>query len=493
MESLFSSFFLHKEHINHFFLQKWSFAHLPEKIFDLFAHGTSPFFLYSIAMSLLRTLKRAIPETHPLRIWWHRAKAFAAAFCYGFPAASLHVIGITGTDGKTTTVGMTAHILRESGIPVGALSTAFLRMNDRIEPNATQKTSPSPFMIQKFLRRLVNERCTHAVLECSSHGLIQGRTWFTWPKVAGFTNLSAEHLDYHGTMQEYLRAKALLFRMLHRKGTKVLNADDETVGAYRLIPSTHTTLYGHDQKRIELEQERDHEFLLTMSSVHGTGHSISAKLHSSPHNGEWHNHDLHLAIPGTYNIENALCAIGCAHACGVSIEKATHALSTFGGVGGRLERIDEGQNFSVYCDFTVTPASYEKTLSTLRATLPEGKRLLVLTGSCGDRMKEKRPVVGEICSRLADVVVISNEDPYTEKPEQIIDAVWAGVDKSKCEAHRIVDRKEAIRFLLTSAQEGDIVALCGKGSDTTMWVKHGQVPWDERKIAREMLKEIQNR
>ena len=138
-------------------------------------------------------------------------------------------------------------------------------------------------------------------------------------------------------------------------------------------------------------------------------------------------------------------------------------------------------------DFTVTPQSYEATLSTLKKMLPPGKKLLVLTGSCGDRMKEKRPTVGKIVSHYADIMVVTNEDPYTEDPEKIIDAVWAGVDQSKTEAHRISDRKEAIEFLLKKATEGDIVIFCGKGSDTTMWVKEGQIPWDERKIVKEML------
>lgn len=441
-------------------------------------------------MRALTSLKKAIPQDHPIRLSWHRVKAYFAALRYGFPARHLTVVGITGTDGKTTTVGMTAHILHESGFAVGALTTAFFQIRGKVESNSTQKTSPSPFMIQGFLRRLVNEGCTHAVLECSSHGLVQGRLNHTWPVVAAITNLTPEHLDYHGSMQEYLRAKAILFRMLRGRGTKVLNADDDTVHAYRLIPTQHTMLYAKDASRAALEKDRGHEQLLTVSAIHGTSHSVRATLHASLRAGEWHDQSLSVAVPGTYNIENAQCAIGCAHACGVTIDKAVHALASFGGVGGRLEKIDEGQDFTVFVDFTVTPAAYEKTLSTVREMLPEGKRLMVLTGSCGDRMKEKRPIVGEICSRLADVVVVANEDPYTEDPEKIIDEVMSGVDRARCEAHRIVDRLEGIKFLLDHAQPGDIVVLCAKGSDTTMMTKHGQIPWDERKITRGLLKAI---
>lgn len=431
----------------------------------------------------LRSLKRLIPEQHPLRLQWHKSKALLAALRYGFPAKNLTVIGITGTDGKTTTVGMTAHILHENGIKVGALSTAFFRIKDRIEWNATQKTSPNPFIIQKFLRRLVNEGCTHAVLEYSSHGLIQGRMLYTWPTVGGITNIAEEHLDYHGTMDEYIRAKGLLFSMLKQKdGTKVLNADDRTFETYKAIPTDWSVFYSSMGKPAA-SPTNDHEYALWTTNVISTPQGVTADLHideiSKPT-------QIHLSIPGAFNIANALCAIGCAH---IFISgNCAAALKTFKGIPGRMERIDEGQPFHVFIDFTVTPQSYEKTLSTLKAGLPSGKRLLVLMGSCGDRMKEKRPIIGKIASGYADVLVVTNEDPYTEDPQKIIDEVWAGIDQQKTKAHRIFDRRNAIEFLLNKAEPGDIVILCGKGSDTTMWVKDGQIPWNERAITAEILR-----
>lgn len=395
-------------------------------------------------MAMLRTIKKLIPEQHPLRLLWHRTRALIAALRYGFPARRLTVIGITGTDGKTTTVGMIAHILHLQNIRIGALSTAFFQIDGDIQWNATQKTSPSPFVIQKFLHDLVRQGCTHAVLEYSSHGLVQGRTLFTWPSVAAITNLSEEHLDYHGCMESYLLAKSLLFTMLRTNGTKVLNADDQSYEMLNQIPTAHTAIY-----------------------------SLIA-----------HRYSLQLSILGSFNIENALCAIACAEAIGIEREKSIEALASFPGVPGRMEHIDEGQSFSVYIDFTVTPQSYEKTLSTLKEMLPAGKKLLVLMGSCGDRMKEKRPIIGKIASRYADILVVTNEDPYTEDPEKIIDEVWAGIDHTRTQAHRISDRKEAIAFLLKKAQPGDIVIFCGKGSDTTMMTSKGQVPWNEREIVR---------
>ncbi len=398
-------------------------------------------------MAIIRTIKKLIPEQHPLRLLWHRSRSLLAALRYGFPARHVTVIGVTGTDGKTTTVGMIAHILHANGIRVGALSTAFFQIDGDIRWNATQKTSPSPFVVQKFLRNLVRRGCTHAVLEYSSHGLVQGRTLFTWPSVAAITNLSEEHLDYHGNMEEYLRAKSLLFLMLRKNGTKVLNRDDRSYETLNQIPSARTAIY-----------------------------SLIA-----------HRYSLRLRIPGSFNIENALCAITCAEAVGIAPEKSIAALATFPGVPGRMEQISEGQPFTVIIDFTVTPKSYEATLSTLRESLAIGSKLLVLMGSCGDRMKEKRPIIGNIASTYADIIVVTNEDPYTEDPEKIIDEVWAGIDHARVQAHRISDRKSAIEFLLKSATPGDTVIFCGKGSDTTMMTANGQVPWDEREIVRSLL------
>ncbi len=432
---------------------------------------------------VIHQLKRLIPEQHPLRLAWHKSKAFAAALRYGFPAKKLTVIGVTGTDGKTTTVGMIAHILQKSSIRVGALSTAFFQINEIITWNATQKTSPSPFTVQKFLRKLVREGCTHAVLEYSSHGLVQGRMLFTWPLVAGITNVSEEHLDYHGSMKEYIRAKSLLFRMIRKNGTKVLNGNDETYSIYNKISTHRTTGYTTNGYFGQAEDTDEPDFWT--GKIHIQPDGSVAEIFC---NTEKKLEPLTLSIVGTFNVDNALCAIGCAHAAGIPINDCIRSLKSFSGVPGRMERVDEGQNFSVYIDFTVTPKSYESTLTTLKKLLHHGKKLLVLTGSCGDRMKEKRPLVGKIVSDYADIMVVTNEDPYTEDPEKIIDEVWAGIDQKKTEAHRMSGRKEAMQFLLGKANSGDIVIFCGKGSDTTMWVKNGQIPWNEREIVRSLLK-----
>jgi UDP-N-acetylmuramoyl-L-alanyl-D-glutamate--2,6-diaminopimelate ligase len=320
---------------------------------------------------------------------------------------------------------------------------------------------------------------------------LQGRVHHLYPKVAGITNTSPEHLDYHGTMERYRAAKALLFRMLRGRGTKVLNRNDETYELYRSIPSARTISYGAESEGESL--------WLTNEAMHTS--SSTATLHGGGKDKTW---PLRLVIPGKFNLDNALCAIGCAMASGIEINTAVKALESFRGVPGRIERIDEGQNFSAFVDFTVTPKSYESTLSTLRSMLPSGKRLIVVTGSCGDRMKEKRPTVGAICARLADIVIVTNEDPYTEDPEKIIDDVISGIPKDipiftepsditkslNKYCIRFSDRMEAIRYALQAASSGVIILFAGKGADITMMTKTGQIPWNEREIVREKLKRL---
>lgn len=459
-------------------------------------------------------LKRLMPETSPVRLLYHRLKALIAAIAYGFPARRLTVIGITGTDGKTTSVGMTAHILNVCGLKTGALSTAFFQVGTAVSWNPTQKTSPSPFLVQRFLKELVQAGCTHAVIECSSHGLLQGRVNHLFPTIAAITNVSEEHLDYHGTMERYRADKGMLFRMLKGHGVKVLNRKDATYELYRTIPSAWTIAYGRNEANYQGEA-----LWLTDESMHTT--STEAVLHRRGTDETW---ALRLMIAGVFNRENALCAIGCAFAAGVDIDAAARALASFKGIPGRMERIASdttlgaghrvGQDFSVFVDFTVTPQSYQATLSAFASMIERGtgKRLLVLCGSCGDRMKEKRPLIGGIVASFADIAVVTNEDPYTEDPETIIDEVLRGVPRGvtiyRSLAHlpphdqrsnkffiRISDRLEAIRFLLSQAKSGDIVVLCGKGSDVTMMTKDGQVPWDEREIVRRELgasREIEN-
>ena len=433
-------------------------------------------------MSLMGHLRRILPDRHPVRLFWHWVKALTAAARYGFPARKLTVIGITGTDGKTTTVAMTAHILHAAGIRTGAVSTSFYRIGNATENNPTHKTSLNPFVLQRFLRRCVTEQCTHVVVEASSHGLVQHRNDFLWPSVTAITNTSPEHLDYHGTMEQYRKDKGILFRMLNGKGTKVLNAEDATAELYARIPSSWTMSYS--VSRSFGPPPGDHTCAIWAEQIAVRPDGTRATMHCNTEEGPW---TLELGILGAFNVDNALCAISCTRACGIPLSRAVSALKDFPGVPGRMERIDIGQGFDVIVDFTVTPLAYEKTLQSVRKSLQPGGKLLVLTGSCGNRMREKRPMIGKIVSELADVVVVTEDETITEDPQRTIDDVWAGIDQSACDARKILHRREAMAWLLKEARPGDAVLLCGMGACTTMQTKDGLRPWDERAVAREIL------
>ena len=448
---------------------------------------------------VLKAIKRLIPDRSPIRLLWHHGKAFMAALRYGFPARKLTVIAVTGTDGKTTTVGMIAHILRSSGKSVGAASTAFFRVNDEIQENATHLTSISPWTLQRFLWRLAREKCQYAIIEVSSHGLVQGRANYTWPMVAAVTNTSPEHLDYHGSMEQYRRDKGIIFQLLRKRGVSVLNGGDESYPMYREELSGDVVVWmrvekdkgdrtmdkgagSGDSKIADSSGNVD----LSLSDVQSETGSCSANIIT----GLGGSVMLRLNVPGVFNLENALCAIACCQSFGVPLDDCVQALESFAAMPGRLEQIDEGQDFSVYVDFTMTEAAYEKTLQTLRASIGEEGRVLALFGCCGNRMREKRPVIAKVVSSLADVVVAAGDETYGEDPEAVLKEVWAGIDQSACHAKKFVDRREGIAWLLRHARSGDAVVFCGMGPFSTFNTLDGPIPWDERVIVKEELQNM---
>ena len=242
---------------------------------------------------------------------------------------------------------------------------------------------------------------------------------------------------------------------------------------YNDIPSSHTTVYH--------SKEGD----LHVSDISATQNGSKSTLHSQAGTSQ-----LELNIPGTYNLENAQCAIGLALSVGVSIDNAVNALKTFEPMPGRMELIDEGQDFKVFVDFTMTANGYQKSLEALRDIVGENKKVLVLGSCCGNRMKEKRSEVGRVCSEFADIVAISEDETYGEDPHKVQEEVWAGVDQSETDAHKIFDRREAITFLFKKAGPGDAVILCGMGPFGYMTKLEGTVEWDEREVAREILRSL---
>jgi len=324
-----------------------------------------------------------------------------------------------------------------------------------------------------MLRRMVNAGCAFAVIEVSSHGLVQYRVNNIFPSVTAITNTAEEHLDYHKTMEQYRKDKGKLFRMLGGTGTKVLHCNDETYSEYSVIPSDETISYGSESGNYWLSDEQ------------ATTTGSQALLHTDLGGVT----ELALTLNGLFHLKNALCAICCAIAVGIPLDHCMDAITSFKGVPGRLEEIPTGGAFRLFVDFTVTPQAYEHVLATLRA-IPGCRRVLILFGSCGNRMPEKRPMIGKICSTHADVLVVTSDETYGEPHEKIMNEIWSGIDQTKAVAFKVPDRREAIEFILAQAQEGDIVLLAGMAGVTTMMTERGQIPWDEAAIAREILRSL---
>jgi len=435
---------------------------------------------------MLDYLRKKISYDNPLRLIWHRIKGVTAAVRYGFPGKKMVVIGITGTNGKTTTTHMIEHILSSAGKKVAMISTSDFSINDKKEPNLSKKTTMSPFKTQKFLSRCVKDGVEYAVVEASSHALHQSRLWGISFAISVITNITHEHLDYHGTLEKYAEAKKILFKNVskncdrkdpatiskipHQKAF-ILNTSDQFYEKFKEVHCPVNIDYGLDQGDLRAKD-------ITYSK-HGS--KFALKYH-----GETVGIDLSLA--GGFNVENALAATGAALACKLTLEEIGSALSSFKGVGGRMERIKSPNGFEVVVDFALTPDALDKLYKVLQETTKG--RLIGIIGSCGDRDKEKRPKMGEIVASYCDLTIVTDEEPYTEDPMAIMLAVLEGakaVKKMGEGLELIEDRYTALEHAIINAKAGDVVVVTGMGSFQTRSMNDGPINWDEREVAREII------
>jgi UDP-N-acetylmuramoyl-L-alanyl-D-glutamate--2,6-diaminopimelate ligase len=396
----------------------------------------------------------------------------------GFPARQLTLVGVTGTDGKTTTVNLIHALLSAAGHPTGMISTVNARIGDRSSSTGLHVTTPPANEVQRYLAEMVEAETTHAVLEVTSHGLAQHRLAGCNFDVAVVTNVTHEHLDYHGSMEAYLDAKARLFRNLaahERKGDQpkvaVLNADDPVSFDYlRAIPVDRRYSYGVENDSAAV-WARD------------VGHDAAGLTFTltSP----WGEAALRTPLVGLYNVHNALAAVTAALALGVPLATIRATLAEFGGVPGRMERIDAGQRFTAIVDFAHTPNALQRALETAQDLVDGRGRVIVVFGSAGLRDREKRRLMGEVAAAHADLTVITAEDPRTEPLGEIMAAIAAPL----CEAGRregvdfwrVADRGEALRQAVALARPGDVVLACGKGHEQSMCFGVTEYPWDDRK------------
>ena len=406
-------------------------------------------------MSSVYFFKEKVKKVIPLSCLncYHFLLAFFGAVIYRFPSAKIKVIGVTGTNGKTTVIEMLGRILEEAGFKVASLSSIRFKIGEKESANKLKMTMPGRFQIQKFLRQAVNSGCQYALLEVTSEGVLQSRHRFIRFAVAVFTNLSPEHIERHGSFEKYREAKGKFFERV--KNIHVLNLDNQNVDYFLQFPARKKYTYGHEQGEINNKELK-----------------------------------LNLKLPGMFNIDNALAAIAVAFSQGIPVSLAQKVVEGVEGVPGRMEEVIS-QPFKVIVDYAFTPAALEKVYQTLEGLKEKDKRIIAVLGACGGgRDKWKRPVLGEIASRYSQEIIITNEDPYDEDPKEIIREVSQG---TKGQAREILDRREAINQALRLAREGDIVIITGKGAETSLAEAGGkEIPWDEREVVREEFKKINN-
>ncbi len=395
-----------------------------------------------------------------------------AANFYGHPAKKLHLTGITGSNGKTTSTYLLEALLQSTGKPCGVLGTIEYRYGSKRIP--APNTTPLPHDLHDHLNEIVNENIQHVVMEVSSHGLALHRVDEVEFEIAVFTNLSQDHLDFHSTMEEYRGAKQLLFtRYLKPSGKAVINMDDE---AGRFIASRvskdQLITYGLNPKAdISASNIKTH--------LKGTSFVLHIKEKAV---------EVQTPLLGIHNVYNVVGVCAAAYAQELSIQEIENGIKQFQPVPGRLESIENSIGAQVVVDYCHTPDALDKCLETLNA-IPH-KRLITLFGCGGDRDLGKRPLMAKAAERHSDILIVTSDNPRTEDPQTIINDIMAGLRQSAKTIEVIEDRRGAIQTAIEMLQDGDILLLAGKGHEDYQIIGQEKQPFDDRKIARECLRSL---
>jgi UDP-N-acetylmuramoyl-L-alanyl-D-glutamate--2,6-diaminopimelate ligase len=443
-----------------------------------------------------RLLKKLVPE--PDFRLYHWILAYLAALVYSFPSEKMVVIGVTGTNGKSTTCNLIARILGGAGLRVGMATTVNFKVAEREWLNDTKMTMLGRFRLQRLLREMVRAGCSHAVVETSSEGIKQYRHAGINYDVAVFTNLTPEHLESHGGLENYKRAKGQLFAKLGADRVKTLKG--KRVDKFALVnlrdPHADYFLGRSDVEKwgffaalpgvVPQAVKKNPARIVTANGVSLLPDGSSFSVDGIAFN---------LNMSGGYNVENALAAAVAALTQGVTLEESAKALSEVKGIPGRMEFIDEGQPFKVLVDYAPEPESLGKLYGAIgpRLSVP-GSRLIHVLGSCGGgRDRARRPILGKMAGERADIVIVSNEDPYDDDPMAIIREVAEGAKSSgKIEGKDlflILDRTEALAKAVSLAGPGDMVLATGKGAEQAICVANGKkITWDERTQLRQIIR-----
>lgn len=433
-------------------------------------------------------IKRLLKAIFPKRVVniYHVLESRGAALFAGLPARKLLVIGVTGTKGKSTTVAMLSHCLTALGERVAFSSTVQWGLLGKTWPNTSKMTMPGRGELQRFLTRAVEAGCTAAVLEVSSEGLAQGRHLGIAFDAAVFLNLTPEHVESHGSFRKYREAKETLFGSLNRPWRKTLhgrtiptviaaNADDPYAFSFLRHAADVHVGFAQDNHAVKAVTGLD---VLRAQNISCSSMQCAFQIEGQ---------DYTIPLLGAFNVQNALATTAVLHGLGYDRTQVIAALARFPGVPGRLEEVRLGASFRVFVDYSHEPASLQAAYTAAQLLKP--KRLLTLLGAQGGgRDHAKRSVMGALAAEHAVVVVVSNEDPYDEDPQEIVDDVANAAEQvGRATVYRIVDRREGLQKLLQLAQPGDVVLVTGKGGEEVMAVARGKlVPWDDRTVLREL-------
>lgn len=459
----------------------------------------------------LNRIKKIIPVKlfKTLQPAYHYLLAGVSAALYGWPSEKIIVIGVTGTTGKTTSVYLIAKTLEAAGYKTGFTSTAMFNDGEKEWLNDKKMTMVGRLFTQKMLARMVRNGCRYAIVETTSEGVRQFRHKFINYDLLVFTGLYPEHIESHGSFENYKAAKGALFAHLKKcrtkyvnfekrvervatglkkidfdrvKKTSIINLDDEHADYFLDFWAEEKIGYGNQENNEARKQESKADNSLEYGSVKVSKDGTSFKVGDD---------EIKLKLLGEFNVANAMNAYCVAHSQGIDAAKIRAGLESIEGVAGRLERIDEGQKFAVIVDYAFEPNAVEKLYETVKV-IPHNRIIHVLGSTGGGRDASRRPILGKLAGENADLVIVTNEDPYDEDPELIIDQVTIGVEhmgkKLNENVWKIMDRGEAIKTALAKAGKDDIVLITGKGSEQAICIANGEkITWDDRAVARGIL------
>lgn len=376
-------------------------------------------------------------------------KGFVAYIFSGNPSKDLKIIGVTGTDGKTTTSNIIYHILHSSGIKTGLVSTVNAKIGKNEYDTGFHVTNPGPFQLQSLLRKMINHKLRYAVLEVTSHGLDQNRNFGIKFNIGVLTNITHEHLDYHKTFENYVKAKAILFR---NSKVCIINKD-----YYKFFKK-----YINKNKKVILYCQN----------------TLGNKLQKV----------INTRFQEEYNVLNATAAVLVAKEVGIKDSVIINAIKSFKGVEGRMQEIKNKLDIQIIVDFAHTPNALESLLTALKEKNDKNSRIITVFGCAGERDVEKRPMMGKISSELSDISIFTAEDPRHEDVNEIIKQMRSGVKNKKAKIYEIPDRLEAIKYAINLAKKGDIVAICGKGHEKSMNFNGVEMPWSDKENILKILK-----